>query len=191
MRVLGVDPGTRLCGWGVVERQGSRLVHHGHGTIRLGDGDLDGRLVKLERALLEVIEEMAPEGAGVESMFFGKNAQSAVKLAHARGVVLLVLKRAGLAVGEYPPARVKSAVAASGQADKSQVARIVERMLMVPQRIEPDAADALAIAITHTSAVAFSAASRQAPGARQTSGSRSVGRSVIDAGKTTRRTRSS
>jgi crossover junction endodeoxyribonuclease RuvC len=165
MRVLGVDPGSRFCGWGVVERHGSRLIHVAHGTIRLGEGELAGRLVALEGELADVLGAWSPEAAAIEAMFFGKNAQSAVKLAHARGVVMLVLRRAGFALGEYPPSRVKSAVAATGQADKSQVARVVAMMLGLKAPPPSDAADALALAITHTSALAFAGAAKRAPGA--------------------------
>jgi crossover junction endodeoxyribonuclease RuvC len=158
MRVLGVDPGTRLCGWGVVERHGSRLTHIAHGTLRLGDGELSDRLVALDGALAQVVAEHAPEAAAVEAMFFAKNAQTAAKLGHARGVVLLALRRGGLSVAEYPPARVKAAVVGTGRAEKSQVGRIVAAMLALRDAPAEDAADALAIAITHLSAVGFAAA---------------------------------
>ena len=91
-------------------------------------------------------------------MFFAKNAQSALKLAHARGVAMMVLRRAGLVIAEYPPARVKSAVVGSGQADKNQVGRVVSMMLGLSDLPQEDAADALAVAITHTSALSFAAA---------------------------------
>ncbi|MBM4374207.1 MAG: crossover junction endodeoxyribonuclease RuvC [Deltaproteobacteria bacterium] len=166
MRVLGIDPGTRSCGWGVVERVGSRLAHVAHGTIRLGEGELAGRLVALEGEVVEVLAAWSPESAAIEAMFFGKNAESAAKLAHARGVVMLALRRAGLELGEYPPARVKSAVAATGQADKNQIARVVAMMLGLKETPQSDAADALALAITHTSALAFAGALKRGPSSR-------------------------
>src|SRR5436189_183197 len=106
MRVIGIDPGTRLCGWGMVEKRGARMIHIAHGTLRLGSGELADRLVALDRGLGEVIALHLPEAAAVESLFFAKNAQSAAKLGHARGVVLLALRRAGLPLAEYAPARV-------------------------------------------------------------------------------------
>ncbi len=158
MRVIGIDPGTRLCGWGVVEKRGARLTHVAHGTLRLGTGELADRLVALERGLCEVIALHGPEAAAVEALFFAKNAQSAAKLGHARGVVLLALRRAGLEVGEYPPARVKGTVVGHGGAAKMQVGRVVSMMLALTEMPQEDAADALAIAITHLSGASFAAA---------------------------------
>ena len=156
--MIGIDPGTRLCGWGIVERVGSKLLHVAHGTFRLGSGELADRLVSLERELVEVLALHAPEASAIESLFFAKNAQSAAKLGHARGVAMMVLRRAGLQIGEYPPARVKSAVVGTGQAGKLQVSRVVSMMLGLSVMPEEDAADALAVAITHTSALGFAAA---------------------------------
>ncbi len=158
MRVIGIDPGTRNAGFGVVERHGSRLRHIAHGTIRLGAGELGDRLVTLDATLARIIVEHAPTAAAVEAMFFAKNANSAGKLGHARGVVLLALRRAELSVAEYPPAKVKLAVVGSGRAEKEQVAGVVARILGLSVVPEPDAADALAIAITHLNVAAFTAA---------------------------------
>ncbi|MSP24540.1 MAG: crossover junction endodeoxyribonuclease RuvC [Myxococcales bacterium] len=158
MRVIGVDPGSRLCGFGVVERAGSRLVHVAHGTLDLADGELGDRLVLLEAGLAHAIAQHTPTAAAVESLFFAKNAQSAAKLGHARGVVLLCLRRAGLPVGEYAPAKVKKAIVGSGRAEKGQVARIVARLLGLAELPQPDAADALAVAITHLNVAAYAAA---------------------------------
>jgi crossover junction endodeoxyribonuclease RuvC len=158
MRVIGIDPGSRLCGWGIVERNGSKLSHVAHGTFRLGDGELADRLVALESGLVEALRAHAPLSAAIESMFFSKNAQSAVKLAHARGVAMMVVRRAGLPIAEYTPSRVKSVVVGSGSADKLQVSRVVSMMLGLAELPQADAADALAVAITHTSAIGFAAA---------------------------------
>jgi crossover junction endodeoxyribonuclease RuvC len=158
MRVIGVDPGTRFCGWGVVEKNGSRLTHIAHGTLILGEGELADRLLVLDRELSQVIGQHAPVGAAVESLFFAKNAQSAAKLGHARGVVLLALRRNGLSVAEYPPARVKGTVVGTGGAEKNQVSRVVAMMLSLAAVPQEDAADALAIAVTHLSAVGFAQA---------------------------------
>lgn len=149
MIVLGIDPGTRRLGWGIVRKDGTRLVHVGHGVIRASEDDpLAERLVVLERGLLAVLAMHSPERASVEAIFFAKDAQAAAKLGHARGVALLVCARAGLTVAEYPPARVKRTVAGGGRADKSQVAQMVRALLGLVALPPADAADALAIAIT-------------------------------------------
>ena len=149
MIVLGLDPGTRRFGWGVVRRDGTRLTHVAHGVIAMKDAPLAERLVEIERALADVIRAHAPAQAAVEGMFFHKDAQAAAKLGHARGVALLVCGRAELQVFEYAPARVKRTVAAHGQAQKAQVAQMVRVILRLPAAPASDAADALAIAITH------------------------------------------
>lgn len=148
--VLGLDPGTRRFGWGVVGRTGSRLVHLAHGVIDVEDeGELAERLVAIETQLVEVVRAHGPDEASIEALFFAKDAQAAAKLGHARGVGLLVCARAGLPSFEYPPARVKRTVAGAGAADKAQVAQMVRVLLGLPGLPPPDAADALAIAVTH------------------------------------------
>ncbi len=148
--VLGLDPGTRHFGWGVVERRGTRLVHRAHGIVHPRPEDpIAVRLVVIEQALVDVVRDQAPSIASVESLFFAKDAQAAAKLGHARGVALLVCARAGLPVFEYPPAHVKAAVAGSGRAQKSQVAQMVRVVLGLAVAPEADAADALAVAVTH------------------------------------------
>jgi crossover junction endodeoxyribonuclease RuvC len=148
--VLGLDPGTRHFGWGVVRRVGTRLSHVAHGVVSVADeGPLGERLVAIEAALDDVLRRFVPSEASIESMFFAKNASSAAKLGHARGVGLLVCARGGLEVSEYPPARVKLTVAGSGRAEKAQVAQMVRMMLGLTVIPKADAADALAIAITH------------------------------------------
>ena len=148
--MLGLDPGTRHFGWGVVRRIGTRLTHVAHGVVSVADeGPLGERLVAIESALADVVTRFAPFEASIESLFFAKNAQSAAKLGHARGVGLLVCARAGLAVFEYPPARVKLSVTGAGRADKSQVAHMIRVILGLETAPPSDAADALAIAVTH------------------------------------------
>lgn len=148
--VLGLDPGTRNFGWGVVRKVGARLTHVGHGIIRADESaTLAVRLVQIERELVEVVAAHRPDEASIESLFFAKDAQAAAKLGHARGVALLVCARAGLPYSEYAPARVKRTIAGSGRADKSQVAQMVRVILGLPVAPWADAADALAIAMTH------------------------------------------
>lgn len=148
--VLGLDPGTRNFGWGVVRKIGTRLQHVAHGIIAVeGEGSLPDRLVAIERALIEVLETHTPAEASIESIFFAKDAQAASKLGHARGVALLVCARAGVPSFEYPPARVKRTVTGAGRAEKAQVAMMVRALLGLATVPKADAADALAIAVTH------------------------------------------
>src|SRR6202021_2755424 len=124
--VLGLDPGTRKVGWGIVERRGTRLLHHAHGGVQTDESAaLALRLVTIERELVEVLRARRPEVASVEAIFFAKDPQAAAKLGHARGVALLVCARAGLEVFEYPPARVKLAVGGSGRAAKGRAAQMI------------------------------------------------------------------
>jgi len=147
---LGIDPGTLHLGWGVVSREGNRLCHIAHGVIHLdGKAAIATRLTRIEVELGAIIERHQPEVGSVENLFFHKDAQAASKLGHARGVVLLLLARAGIEIAEYPPARVKRTIAGNGQADKSQVAMMVRAMLALDSLPAADAADALALAITH------------------------------------------
>ena len=165
MIVLGIDPGTRRLGWGVVERAGSRLTHRAHGVLELdASAPLAERLTVLELGLASVIRRFGPDMGSVESLFFHKDAQAAAKLGHARGVVLLCLARAGVGVAEYPPARVKRTVAGNGRADKRQVAQIVRAMLRLDGAPPLDASDALALAITHLRAAPLALALEKARG---------------------------
>ena len=148
--VLGLDPGTRHFGWGVVERRGTRFVHVAHGIVHTdSDAAIAHRLVDIERALVDVVTQYAPEVASVEALFFAKDPQAAAKLGHARGVSLLVCARAGLDVHEYAPAFVKRTVAGHGRAEKVQVAQMVRVVLGLAVAPAADAADALALAVTH------------------------------------------
>ena len=153
MLVLGVDPGTRHLGWGVVDVSGTRLTHVAHGVIDTDEkAQLGARLLHIDDALRVVLDTHRPTEAGVESIFFAKDASAAAKLGHARGVVLLALQRAGIGIFEYPPATVKRSVAGGGHAEKSQVALMVRAILRLKDLPRSDAADALAIAITHVNA---------------------------------------
>jgi len=147
---LGIDPGTRRLGWGVVSRTGNRLTHIAHGVIALdGDESIASRLVEIESQLTRVIREHRPTVSSVESLFFNKDAQAAAKLGHARGVVLLCLAREGIPIAEYAPAKIKRTIAGTGQADKRQVALMVRAALALDGLPPVDASDALAIAMTH------------------------------------------
>ncbi len=137
-------------GWGIIDVAGTRLTHVAHGIVKAGDDQpLAERLRIIDDGLREVLAKHRPAEAGLESIFFAKDATAAAKLGHARGVILLALHRAGIVVGEYPPALVKRAVGAGGRAEKAQVARIVQAILRLTEIPKADAADALAIAIAH------------------------------------------
>lgn len=149
-RVLGVDPGTRKTGWGVVERRGGALTGIAAGTLRLRPKDpLADRLEVIYDTLDALIDEHRPDAVAVEEVFYAKYANAAIKLGHVRGVVLLLVAKRGLPLGEYPPALVKRTVAGRGAADKKQLGRMVGAMLGLKDDLGEDATDALAIAMTH------------------------------------------
>lgn len=149
MRILGIDPGLRTLGWGVISADGPRLRHLGNGHCTSGEGDLATRLLALYRALSAVVADYRPDAAAVEQTFVNKDSAGALKLGQARGVALLVPAEAGIAVGEYAPNAVKKAVVGVGHADKAQVAHMVRMQLPGVALAGPDAADALAVAICH------------------------------------------
>ena len=149
LRVIGIDPGLRRTGWGVVDLAGSRLSHVAHGVVEAKGEDLATRLVALRRALAQVVEDARPDVAAVEHTFVNKDAVGTLKLAHARAIALLVPAEAGLPVAEYAPNAVKKAVVGVGHADKDQVAHMVRLLLPGVVLTGPDSTDALAIAICH------------------------------------------
>jgi crossover junction endodeoxyribonuclease RuvC len=153
IRILGLDPGLRRTGWGVVSVEGSRLSHVAHGVIAPDDSlALADRLLILFEAICVVIAEHAPHEAAVEETFVNANASSTLKLGHARACALIAPARAGLLVAEYAATVVKKAVVGTGGADKSQVAFMVRRLLPTAGDVTADAADALAVAIAHAHA---------------------------------------
>lgn len=159
-----MDPGTRRFGWGVIAKSGTRIAHRGHGVIRLDEkATLADRLVALEAELVQIVALYRPTEAAVESMFFGLDASAAGKLAHARAIAMLVCARAGLQIGEYPPSRVKSAIAGGGRADKTQLGRMVMALLKLTEAPALDASDALAIALTHAQRSRLAELSRPTP----------------------------
>lgn len=149
MRVIGLDPGLRRMGWGLVESHKGRLTPIGHGVLGSGEGSLAERLARLYDALERVIEETAPDAAAVEQTFVNRDAAGTLKLGQARAVALLVPARAGIDVAEYAPNAVKKTVVGVGHADKAQVEHMVRFLLPGVQPGSADAADALAIAICH------------------------------------------
>ena len=150
MRILGLDPGLGTTGWGLIEADGNRLRHVANGQIKTdASAPLPRRLAALADQLEALIADHAPTAAAVEEVFVNKNPQSTLKLGQARGVVLMCAARAGIDVGEYSPTLVKIAVVGTGGADKAQVHAMVSRLLPGAKITGPDAADALAVAITH------------------------------------------
>ena len=157
MRILGLDPGLGTTGWGLIEADGNRLTHVANGQIRTdAAAPLPRRLAALADQLEALIADHAPATAAVEEVFVNKNPQSTLKLGQARGVALMCAARAGIEVGEYAPTLVKKAVVGTGGAEKAQVHAMVARLLPGVKIAGPDAADALAIAITHAHHLATS-----------------------------------
>jgi crossover junction endodeoxyribonuclease RuvC len=149
MRVLGIDPGLRNMGWGVIDSVGTRITHVANGVCHSEVGDLAERLLSLYRQLTDVIAAHAPEAAAVEQTFVNKDGVGTLKLGQARGIALLVPAQAGITVGEYAPNAVKKAVVGVGHAEKAQIDHMVRLHLPGVKIASPDAADALAIAICH------------------------------------------
>ena len=149
MRVIGIDPGLRACGWGVIEAEGSRVRHVASGTCRPEGVALADRLLSLHALLRAVVVAQAPDAAAIEQIFVNKHGQSTLKLGQARGVAMLVPAQAGLTVGEYAPNSIKKAVVGVGHADKAQVLHMVRLQLPGCDPDSADATDALAIALCH------------------------------------------
>lgn len=149
MRVLGIDPGTRVVGWGVVDRQGNALRAVAWGALRApASGEVPARLRLLHEGLRALIAEHRPDRVAVEEAFFGKGARAALALGEGRGAALLAAALADVPVSQFPPATVKKAVTGRGAAAKEQVGAMVRVLLGLPSIPEPaDAADALAVAI--------------------------------------------
>ena len=153
IRILGVDPGLRHTGWGVIAMDGPRLIWIAHGVIRPDtDADMADRLAELCEKLRAVVEAHAPDEAAVEETFVNTNPQSTLKLGQARAAAMIAPARAGLIVAEYAARYVKKAVVGTGAADKDQIAFMVARLLPSCGSPTADAADALAVAITHAGA---------------------------------------
>ena len=150
MRILGLDPGSRVCGYGVIDSDGGSLRYVECGVLTAPeDRPMEHRLGEIARGLREVIDELSPSVAAVEDVFLHQNARSALALAQARGMALAVFGMAGLRVTSYPPAVVKKAVAGNGGAAKEQIARMVQALIGLKSLPRADATDALAVAITH------------------------------------------
>lgn len=148
IRILGVDPGSRRTGFGIIECRGSDYVHVAHGCLNVGGALLPERLRLIFDGLQALIGEHRPAEVAVERVFVNRNVESALKLGQARGAALCAVPK-GLPVFEYAPRAIKLAVVGSGAAEKAQVSHMVATLLRLTQRIGPDAADALAVAVCH------------------------------------------
>jgi crossover junction endodeoxyribonuclease RuvC len=161
MIILGLDPGLGTTGWGLVRAEGNRLTHVANGQLRTDPKELlPQRLSHLATQLEALLVDRTPDSAAAEEIFVNKNPQTTLKLAQARGVCLMVAARAGIEVGEYAARFVKKAVVGVGNADKVQVHAMVQRLLPGVAIAGPDAADALAVAITHAHHLASARALR-------------------------------
>lgn len=148
-RILGIDPGSRYTGYGVVETDRGKSRMLASGRIAAGDGEMGKRLVTIDTELDAIVREFAPEEVAFEEVFVSRNVRSALVLGQARGVALCVAARAGLPISEYAASQVKMALTGSGRAEKEQVQHMVRILLNLQGRLVADAADALAVALTH------------------------------------------
>jgi crossover junction endodeoxyribonuclease RuvC len=150
IRILGIDPGLRRTGWGMVEVAANRLGFLGCGSVTTRDEDtLAARLLAIHDGLLRVLDEFRPDEAAVEATFVNKDAKATLKLGQARGIAMVVPARAGLPVAEYAPNLVKKSIVGAGHGDKAQVRMMIGVLLPKADPSSHDAADALAIAVTH------------------------------------------
>ena len=149
MRVLGIDPGLRVTGWGVIEARAGRISHVANGLCRSEGDDLAARLLSLHAQLTAIVAEHAPAAAAVEQTFVNRDGAGTLKLGQARGIAMLVPAAAGLSVGEYAPNAVKKTIVGVGHADKRQIDHMVRLQLPGVEIAGADAADALAVALCH------------------------------------------
>lgn len=150
IRILGIDPGLRRTGWGVIEILGNRLIYLACGSVSTDDkAALAERLVTIHDGLVRIVDEFRPEEAAVEATFVNKDATATLKLGQARGIALLVPARAGVIVAEYAPNLIKKTIVGAGHADKAQIRMMIGVLLPKADPATHDAADALAIAICH------------------------------------------
>lgn len=157
MIIIGFDPGTRFCGYGIIEYDKRRILAAGCDVIKLNSKlQLSAKLAELFKVISNVIDEYKPDIAVVETIFYGKNIQSSITLAHARGVILLACALSNIKVYEYSPREVKKAVTGNGNANKSQVRAMIQKIIGLKEAINSeDASDALSVAYTHFNKVKF------------------------------------
>jgi crossover junction endodeoxyribonuclease RuvC len=150
LRILGIDPGSRVTGYGVIEKEGNNLQHVLHGEVKPPNGSLlSAVLVAIYQELSALISQTTPDAIAVENIFYGKNVRSLIKQAHVRGLVIFTGANLGIPVFEYSPLEVKQAVVGYGRAEKRQVQIMVKAILKLSSLPPADAADALAVAVCH------------------------------------------
>ncbi|MEJ2619857.1 MAG: crossover junction endodeoxyribonuclease RuvC [Candidatus Thiodiazotropha sp.] len=149
IRIIGIDPGSRITGYGLIESDGVRTIHLFHGVLRLEADDLALRLGQIFTGITGVINEYQPEVMAIEQVFVAKNPSSALKLGQARGAAICAAVSQGLSVAEYSPRGIKQAVVGTGRAEKAQVQHMVQMLLKLQKKPQADAADALAVALSH------------------------------------------
>ncbi len=149
MIILGIDPGSRVTGYGVIARKQGKLVYVASGCIRTKDGELAGRLQQIFTGVSDIIRQFGPAQFAIEQVFMAKNPDSALKLGQARGAAIVAATQAELTVAEYSARQIKQAVVGKGSAEKTQVQHMVKHLLSLPGTPQADAADALAVALCH------------------------------------------
>ena len=150
IRILGIDPGLRRTGWGVIACEGNRLIYLACGSVETNDrASLAERLVAIHDGLTRIVDEFRPDEAAVEATFVNRDATATLKLGQARGIALLVPAKAGVSVAEYAPNLVKKTIVGAGHAEKAQIRMMIGVLLPKADPQSEDAADALAIAVTH------------------------------------------
>ena len=149
MIILGIDPGSRITGFGLIDNQADRIDYIDSGNIKVSGASLPQRLGFIFAAVDEVIRQHRPEQMGIESVFMARNAASALKLGQARGAAICAAHQAGLEISEYAPREIKQAIVGNGAGSKEQVQHMVKRLLGIRQDLQADEADGLAIAICH------------------------------------------
>jgi len=150
MRILGIDPGSRITGYGIISHEGNHLVHIDNGAIHTDSRkEFPLRLKEIYRALTDVISDYHPDAVAIENIFFATNVQSALKLGQARGAAIVAGVNAGLQVFEYTALQVKQSVVGHGRASKDQVQKMLKVLLNLPEIAQEDASDALAVAVCH------------------------------------------
>ncbi|AOT09029.1 crossover junction endodeoxyribonuclease RuvC [Pseudoalteromonas luteoviolacea] len=147
--ILGIDPGSRFTGYGVIEHQGAKFKYLGSGCIKVGEHDFPTRLKMIFQGISQLIEQFSPDSFAIEQVFMAHNPDSALKLGQARGAAIVAATMQDVVVHEYSARQIKQAVVGTGGANKSQVQEMVKRILKLPGTPQADAADALAIAICH------------------------------------------
>lgn len=151
MIILGIDPGTRITGYGVIEKGNRGLEVITYGEIKIGKGEALSQCLKtIYASLMEIVEGYTPDVISLEDIFYGKNVKSLIKQGHARGAIILVAAHSDIPIYEYAPLEVKKAVVGYGRAEKSQVQYMVKAILKLPDLPPPDASDALATAVCHS-----------------------------------------